>query len=163
MIVRKLKILPVEAIVRGYLTGSAWKEYQKYGTVHGIRVPEGMRESEKFEEPLFTPSTKAEQGEHDENIHPEKVKEIIGEELAGKVQRLAVELYKEASRWAEGKGIVLADTKFEFGVDENGEVVLVDEVLTPGKPFIGRMPCPCTREHRTALTSPAPQIRADSG
>jgi len=131
MRVKKLKIFPVEAIVRGYITGSAWKEYQKKGTVHGIKVPEGMKESEMFKKPLYTPSTKAEQGEHDENIHPDKVIEIIGEKHARRIEQLALELYMKAKDYAATRGIIIADTKFEFGCDENDEVVLVDEVLTP--------------------------------
>ncbi|KAI5787695.1 hypothetical protein DFH27DRAFT_486770 [Peziza echinospora] len=132
MVVRKLKVFPIEAIVRGYLTGSAWAEYVKEGTVHGIKVPAGMVESEPFAKPLFTPSTKADQGEHDENIHPDKVKEIVGEKYAARIAELAVELYTKARDHAALHGILIADTKFEFGLDtETDEVVLVDEVLTP--------------------------------
>uniref|UniRef100_A0A060TER6 Phosphoribosylaminoimidazole-succinocarboxamide synthase n=1 Tax=Blastobotrys adeninivorans TaxID=409370 RepID=A0A060TER6_BLAAD len=131
MVVRKYKILPLEAIVRGYLTGSAWSEYKKEGTVHGIKVREGMKESEAFDEPIYTPSTKAEQGEHDENIHPDEAAKIVGPELAKKVADLAVALYKAARDYALERGIIIADTKFEFGVDENDQLVLVDEVLTP--------------------------------
>ncbi|TGZ83133.1 SAICAR synthetase [Ascodesmis nigricans] len=132
MVVRKLKIFPVEAIVRGYITGSAWSEYKKQGTVHGIKVKEGLRESEAFEKPLFTPSTKAEQGEHDENIHPDKMVELVGEKYAKRIEQLAVELYTAARDYAIQRGIIIADTKFEFGLDEEtDEVVLVDEVLTP--------------------------------
>lgn len=132
MIVRKFKVFPVEAIVRGYITGSAWSEYKKSGTVHGIKVAEGLQESQEFEKPLYTPSTKAEQGEHDENIHPDKVKEMIGEEHANKIEELALALYTKAKDYARSRGIIIADTKFEFGLDEEtGEVILVDEVLTP--------------------------------
>ncbi|KAK7207534.1 hypothetical protein BZA70DRAFT_243870 [Myxozyma melibiosi] len=131
MLVRKFKILPIEAIVRGYLTGSAWKEYKSKGTVHGIKVREGMRESEAFDTPIYTPSTKAELGEHDENIHPDEAVKIIGEENAKKIAELAVKLYVKAKDYAAGRGIIIADTKFEFGVDESGNIVLVDEVLTP--------------------------------
>ncbi|EGX51913.1 hypothetical protein AOL_s00043g647 [Orbilia oligospora ATCC 24927] len=132
MIVRKFKVFPVEAIVRGYITGSAWNEYKKSGTVHGIKVAEGLQESQEFEKPLYTPSTKAEQGEHDENIHPDKVKEMIGEEHANKIEELALALYTKARDYARSRGIIIADTKFEFGLDEEtGEVILVDEVLTP--------------------------------
>ncbi|KAL2816917.1 hypothetical protein BJX63DRAFT_386674 [Aspergillus granulosus] len=132
MQVRKLRILPIEAIVRGYITGSAWNEYKKSGTVHGIPVKEGLRESEAFPDgPIYTPSTKAEQGEHDENIHPDKAAEILGE-YASKVAELAVQLYKTAHAYALTRGVIIADTKFEFGVDEEtNEVVLADEVLTP--------------------------------
>ncbi|KAI9374659.1 hypothetical protein BJX61DRAFT_540568 [Aspergillus egyptiacus] len=133
MQVRKLRILPIEAIVRGYITGSAWNEYRKSGTVHGIPVKEGLRESEAFPDgPLYTPSTKAEQGEHDENIHPDKAAEIIGEPYASTIASLAVQLYKAAHEYALTRGVIIADTKFEFGVDEEtNEVVLADEVLTP--------------------------------
>ncbi|KAK9471878.1 SAICAR synthetase [Dipodascopsis tothii] len=131
MLVQKYKILPIEAIVRGYITGSAWKEYQKEGTVHGIKVREGLREAEKLDTPLFTPSTKADQGEHDINIHPSEVPKIIGEKYAKRVEELALTLYSKAADFAAERGIIIADTKFEFGVDEAGEVVLVDEVLTP--------------------------------
>ncbi|KAL4773614.1 hypothetical protein BDW60DRAFT_18145 [Aspergillus nidulans var. acristatus] len=133
MQVRKLRILPIEAIVRGYITGSAWNEYQKTGTVHGIPVKEGLRESEAFPDgPIYTPSTKAEQGEHDENIHPDKAVEIVGEPYASRIAELAVTLYKTAHAYALTRGVIIADTKFEFGVDEEtNEVVLADEVLTP--------------------------------
>lgn len=131
MLVKKLKILPIEAIVRGYITGSAWKEYQKSGTVHGLQVPAGMQESDPFPVPLFTPSTKAEQGEHDENIHPSKVASIIGAKHAARMEQLALALYSEARDYAKTRGIIIADTKFEFGVTEQDEMVLVDEVLTP--------------------------------
>lgn len=131
LIVRKLKLIPLEVIVRGYITGSAWKEYKKLGTVHGIKVESGLVESQEFKEPIFTPSTKAEQGEHDENISPEQAAQIVGQELCGKLEKLAVELYVKAKEYAKTKGIIIADTKFEFGLDENDEIVLVDEVLTP--------------------------------
>ncbi|KAL2831240.1 hypothetical protein BDW59DRAFT_9136 [Aspergillus cavernicola] len=133
MQVRKLRILPVEAIVRGYITGSAWNEYKKSGTVHGISVKSGLRESEAFPDgPIYTPSTKAKQGEHDENIHPDQAAEIVGEPYASKVAEVAVQLYKAAHTYALTRGVIIADTKFEFGVDEEtDEVVLADEVLTP--------------------------------
>ncbi|GMM31407.1 phosphoribosylaminoimidazolesuccinocarboxamide synthase [Martiniozyma asiatica (nom. inval.)] len=131
LLVRKHTLIPLEAIVRGYITGSAWKEYKKTGTVHGLSMPEGMQESEPFPTPIFTPSTKAEQGEHDENISPEQAAEIVGKEVADKVAVKAVELYSKARDYAKTRGIVLADTKFEFGITDDGELVLVDEVLTP--------------------------------
>ncbi|KAK9389433.1 hypothetical protein V1515DRAFT_619284 [Lipomyces mesembrius] len=131
MLVRKYKILPIEAIVRGYLTGSAWKEYKTKGTVHGIKVRAGMKESEPFDIPIYTPSTKAELGEHDENIHPSEAAKIIGEENAKKVEELALKLYIKAKEYGKTKGIIIADTKFEFGIDDSENVVLVDEVLTP--------------------------------
>ncbi|KAK9453229.1 hypothetical protein V1511DRAFT_103292 [Dipodascopsis uninucleata] len=131
MLVRKYTILPIEAIVRGYLTGSAWKEYQSKGTVHGIKIREGMQESEAFDCPIYTPSTKAELGKHDENIHPSEAVKIVGEKYAKRIEELSLALYSRARDFATSKGIIIADTKFEFGVDENGQVVLVDEVLTP--------------------------------
>ena len=133
MQVRKLKIFPVEAIVRGYITGSAWAEYQKHGTVHGIDMPEGMQESQKFPEPLFTPSTKAPAGEKDENVHPSKVAELVGSaKHAARIEELSLQIFKAAQAYAAERGIIIADTKFEFGLDEEtDEVVLVDEVLTP--------------------------------
>ncbi|ODV93150.1 hypothetical protein PACTADRAFT_72243 [Pachysolen tannophilus NRRL Y-2460] len=132
LLVRKLKLIPLEVIVRGYITGSAWSEYKKTKTVHGLKIEnENLVESEQFPKPLFTPSTKAEQGEHDENISPEKAAEIAGKEIAEKVGKLAIELYTKARDYATTKGIIIADTKFEFGLDENNEIVLVDEALTP--------------------------------
>ncbi len=133
MQVRKYKIFPIEAIVRGYITGSAWKEYQKSGTVHGIPVAAGLKECEQFPGgAMYTPSTKAEAGANDENIHPSKAAEIVGEKYAKRIEELALSLYKAARDYALERGIIIADTKFEFGLDEGtDEVVLVDEVLTP--------------------------------
>lgn len=131
MQVRNLKILPLESIVRGYITGSAWSEYRESGTVHAMRVPAALRESEKLATPMWTPSTKAEMGAHDENISAERAAEIIGVEYAEKVRGLSLRIYEVAAAYAESKGVIIADTKFEFGVDERGDVVLVDEVLTP--------------------------------
>ena len=131
IMVNKLEILPVEAIVRGYITGSGWKEYKKQGTVCDIPLPEGLEESEQLAEPLYTPSTKAEQGEHDENIHPDKAAEILGAERAAAIADMAIGLYKKAAEFASTKGIIIADTKFEFGEDADGSLVLIDEALTP--------------------------------
>ncbi|KAL1887861.1 Bifunctional purine biosynthetic protein ade1 [Ceratocystis pirilliformis] len=133
MTVRRLKIFPVEAIVRGYISGSAWAEYKAKGTVHSIAVPAGMQQSQKFAEPLFTPSTKAEQGEKDENIHPSEVAALVGgEKYAKRIEELALALYSAAAEYALERGIIIADTKFEFALDEKtDEVVLADEVLTP--------------------------------
>lgn len=131
LLVRKHKLIPLEAIVRGYITGSAWKEYQKLGTVHGLPAPEGLLESEVLPTPIFTPSTKAEQGEHDENISPAQAAKIVGEDVCEKVSEKAIELYTKARDYAKTRGIILADTKFEFGITDDGELVLVDEVLTP--------------------------------
>jgi phosphoribosylaminoimidazole-succinocarboxamide synthase len=132
MQVRRLRILPIESIVRGYITGSGWAEYKKQGTVNGIAMPAGLIEGQKLPAPLWTPSTKAEMGDKDENISPEKAREIIGDKaIAARVEELSLQIYEAAAARAEKVGIVLADTKFEFGLDEKDEVVLVDEVLTP--------------------------------
>ncbi|NLD13485.1 MAG: phosphoribosylaminoimidazolesuccinocarboxamide synthase [Gammaproteobacteria bacterium] len=131
VVVKRLKPVPVEAIVRGYLVGSGWKEYQASGTVCGIRLPEGLQEASRLPEPIFTPSTKAEVGDHDENISYARCEEIIGKELAAKVREAALRLYQAAADYALGQGIIIADTKFEFGLDENGTLTLMDEVLTP--------------------------------
>ncbi len=131
MLVKKLKMLPVECIVRGYITGSGWKSYKENGTVCGITLPENLQESEKLPMPIFTPSTKAEIGNHDENISFEQVCEMIGEELATKLRDKTIEVYSKCAEYAASRGVIIADTKFEFGLDENGELVLGDEVLTP--------------------------------
>jgi len=131
MRVRKLKIFPVECIVRGYLVGSGYKEYQKTGELKGIKLPEGLKFGAKLPEPLFTPSTKAEIGEHDENISYERMVEIIGKEHAEILRDKSLEMFKKGSEYAESKGILIADSKFEFGMDENGEIYIADEVLTP--------------------------------
>lgn len=130
MIVKKAKVLPVECIVRGYLSGSAWREYRERGEVCGLKLPEGLRESERLPEPIFTPSTKAELGKHDINISFEEMKKIIGESLADAVRTISLKLYQKAHAYALKRGIIIADTKFEFGLYE-GRLILVDEVLTP--------------------------------
>ncbi|UCD70634.1 MAG: phosphoribosylaminoimidazolesuccinocarboxamide synthase [Syntrophobacterales bacterium] len=130
MWVRKAEPLPVECVVRGYLSGSGWGEYQKRGEVCGIRLREGLVESSKLEESIFTPATKAEAGAHDENISLEQVMELVGKERAERVKAVSVSLYQRASEMAEKKGIIIADTKFEFGIAE-GKLLLIDEVLTP--------------------------------
>ena len=129
--VRKLKALPVEAIVRGYLVGSGWKEYKKTGTVCGISLPAGLREADRLPEPVFTPSTKAEMGTHDENISFDRAAELLGRDLAQQVRQASLAIYREAAEYALKRGIIIADTKFEFGLDENGKLILIDEVLTP--------------------------------
>jgi len=132
MLVIKTKPLPVECIVRGYITGSGWKEYQKSESVCGLKLPSGLLESAKLKSPIFTPSTKAEEGEHDENITFEQTVELIGEDLSRKVREVSIALYTKARNIAEQKGIIIADTKFEFGLDEqSGELILIDEALTP--------------------------------
>jgi phosphoribosylaminoimidazole-succinocarboxamide synthase len=130
--VRKLEMYPVECVVRGYLSGSGWREYQETGEVCGIALPEGLQQCDKLPEPIFTPATKAEVGEHDENIDLERAAEILGDDaLAEELQRLSIEIYDHAARHAADKGIILADTKFEFGKSPGAEIVLADEVLTP--------------------------------
>jgi len=131
LVVKRLKPLPIEAIVRGYLVGSGWKEYQRDGSVCGIPLPAGLREADKLPQPLFTPSTKAEIGQHDENISFEKTVELIGRPLAEQVRDAAIRLYQEAADYAATKGIIVADTKFEFGQDATGKLYLIDEALTP--------------------------------
>jgi phosphoribosylaminoimidazole-succinocarboxamide synthase len=129
VVVKKLKPLPIEAVVRGYVIGSGWKDYQKSGKICGIELPQGLQQAQKLPQPIFTPATKAESG-HDENISFEQVEKLIGAEIARKVRDISIRLYKEASEYAATKGIIIADTKFEFGLNENKELVLIDEVLT---------------------------------
>ena len=138
MMCKKLEMLPVECVVRGYLAGSGWASYQENGTACGIKLPEGLQESSKLPEPIYTPSTKAELGDHDENITFEQSIDVLekiypgkGEYYAAKIKDCTIELYKKCEEYALSKGIIIADTKFEFGLDENGEVVLGDEMLTP--------------------------------
>jgi phosphoribosylaminoimidazole-succinocarboxamide synthase len=130
MLVAKAETIPVECIARGYITGSGWKDYRKTGKVCGIPLREGYKQAEKLDEPLFTPSTKADVGIHDENISFEKAVEMIGREKAERVKELTLKVYTTAADYAATKGIILADTKFEFGV-KDGEVILIDEILTP--------------------------------
>ena len=131
IVVKKLRPLPVEAIVRGYLIGSGWKDYQKTGSVCGIALPENLRQADKLPEAIFTPSTKAEMGEHDENISFEQTVDLLGENIANRVRDLSLQIYTEAADYARGRGIIIADTKFEFGLDENDELHIIDEALTP--------------------------------
>jgi phosphoribosylaminoimidazole-succinocarboxamide synthase len=131
VVVKKLKALPIEAIVRGYLVGSGWKEYKTKGTVCGITLPTGLQEASKLPAPIFTPSSKAAVGEHDENISIAQVEALIGKEMAAQVARVAIQLYTEAAEYALTKGIIIADTKFEFGLDNNDVLHVMDEVLTP--------------------------------
>ena len=135
---KKLKMLPIECIVRGYITGSGWASYKENGTVCGIKLPEGLQESEKLPEPIYTPSTKAEVGDHDENISYERSIEVLekafpgkGEYYATKIKDCTITLYKKCAEYALSKGIIIADTKFEFGLDEDGNVVIGDEMFTP--------------------------------
>jgi phosphoribosylaminoimidazole-succinocarboxamide synthase len=131
IVVRKLKALPVEAIVRGYLIGSGWKDYQKTGAVCGIPLPAGLALADRLPEPIFTPSTKAELGTHDENIDFAQAEKLLGADIAAQVRDISLRIYEDAAAYALGRGIIIADTKFEFGLDENGRVVLIDEALTP--------------------------------
>jgi phosphoribosylaminoimidazole-succinocarboxamide synthase len=131
MLVQRLRPLPVEAVVRGYLAGSGWKEYQESQAVCGVTLPPGLKNASKLPEPIYTPAHKAEMGEHDENISFEKTMELVGAELAAKIRDISIALYKTASEIALKKGIIIADTKFEFGLDPQGRLVLMDEVLTP--------------------------------
>lgn len=131
MVVRKLKPLPVEAIVRGYLIGSGWKDYQRSGTICGIELPPGLVQADKLPQPIFTPSTKAAVGAHDININFQQTCDLMGEDLARQVRGLSLKIYTEAAAYALERGIIIADTKFEFGVDESGVIHLIDEVLTP--------------------------------
>ena len=131
MVVRKLNPLKIEAVVRGYIIGSGWKDYQKTGRVCGIKLPAGLREAEQLPEMIFTPATKAPAGSHDENISFAEAETIVGAELVAKVRAVSIRLYSEAATYAKARGIIIADTKFEFGVDDKGGLVLIDEILTP--------------------------------
>ena len=131
IVVKKLSPLPVEAIVRGYIIGSGWKDYQRSGTVCGIELPAGLQQAQQLPEPIFTPSTKAEAGEHDENISFAETVSLLGAGLADKVRSLSLTIYRQAAEYAAERGIIIADTKLEFGFDGNGELYLIDEVLTP--------------------------------
>ncbi len=132
LLVERLDMFPVECVVRGYITGSGWKDYQATGEVCGIELPEGLQESQQLPEPIFTPATKAEVGDHDENVDFDRAAEIVGDrELMGRLRDVSIELYSFAADHARERGVILADTKFEFGLDDDGELVLGDEVLTP--------------------------------
>ena len=131
MLVKRLRPIPVEAVVRGYLAGSGWVEYQQSQSVCGVPLPAGLKNASQLPEPIFTPAAKAAVGEHDENISYEQVVKVVGPDLAAKIKKISIEIYKEAAAFALTKGIIIADTKFEFGLDENGTLTLMDEVLTP--------------------------------
>ncbi len=131
LVVRKLRPLPVEAIVRGYLIGSGWKDYQRSGGVCGIQLPEGLEQAAKLPEAIYTPSTKADIGDHDENISFEETVKLLGQELAEQVRDVSIRIYTECAAYALEKGIIIADTKFEFGLDQDDNLVLIDEILTP--------------------------------
>ena len=131
IVTRRLQPLPVEAVVRGYLIGSGWRDYQETGQVCGIELPAGLEQAAKLPEPLFTPATKAEAGDHDENISFEAVEQLIGADLAAQVRDVSMQIYERAAEYALGRGIIIADTKFEFGQDDDGRLYIIDEILTP--------------------------------
>jgi phosphoribosylaminoimidazole-succinocarboxamide synthase len=131
LVVKRLRPLPIEAVVRGYLIGSGWRDYLNSGHVCGIQLPDGLRRSEKLPTPIFTPASKAEAGDHDENIDFQQVVELIGEKLANRVRKVSIEIYQRAASYALQRGIIIADTKFEFGLDDEGRLHLIDEALTP--------------------------------
>jgi phosphoribosylaminoimidazole-succinocarboxamide synthase len=131
VVVRKLKALPIEAVVRGYLIGSGWKDYKRERAVCGIKLPDGLQLADRLPEPIFTPSTKAAVGDHDTNIRFGQVTDLLGRELAHRVRAVSIEMYAQAADYARERGIIIADTKFEFGLDSNGELVMIDEALTP--------------------------------
>jgi phosphoribosylaminoimidazole-succinocarboxamide synthase len=131
LVVKRLQPLPIEAVVRGYLIGSGWRDYQATGAVCGIDLPGGLEQAEKLQTPLFTPATKAEAGEHDVNISFEEVEELVGPQLAQRVRDVSIAIYRRASDYARDRAIIIADTKFEFGLDDDGRLFLIDEVLTP--------------------------------
>jgi phosphoribosylaminoimidazole-succinocarboxamide synthase len=148
-IVRKAKPLPVEAVVRGYLVGSGWEEYRRSGTVCGQRLPEGLRQADKLPEAIFTPSTKAPIGQHDQNISFAEVEKTLGAQLAGRVRDLSLAVYRFGAEWAERRGIIIADTKFEFGLID-GELLLIDEVMTPDSSRFWPQ-----SEYRTGISPPS--------
>ena len=131
IIVKKLKPLPIESVVRGYIIGSAWSDYKKNKKICGIELPDNLQKAQKLPQIIFTPATKANSGDHDENINYQKTESIIGEDLASKIKEISIKIYKRASIYARSKGIIIADTKFEFGQDSNGKLYLIDEILTP--------------------------------
>ena len=150
MVVRKFKPLMIEAVVRGYIIGSGWKDYQKTGMVCGIKLPAGLKEAEKLPEVIFTPATKAPAGQHDENISFAEAEKIVGAEMAAKVRAISIQLYSEAAVYAKTKGIIIADTKFEFGIDEAGKLFLIDEILTPDSSRFWP-----AAEYRTGISPPS--------
>jgi phosphoribosylaminoimidazole-succinocarboxamide synthase len=150
MVVRKFTPLMIEAVVRGYIIGSGWKDYQKTGMVCGIKLPPGLKEAEKLPEVIFTPATKAPAGQHDENISYEEAVKIVGADLAAQVKKISIQLYSEAADYARSKGIIIADTKFEFGVDASGKLYLIDEILTPDSSRFWP-----AAEYRTGISPPS--------
>ena len=150
MVVRKFTPLMIEAVVRGYIIGSGWKDYQKTGMVCGIKLPAGLKEAAKLPEIIFTPATKAPAGQHDENISYAEAEKIVGAELAAKVRAVAIQLYSEAAEYAKTKGVIIADSKFEFGVDAAGKLFLIDEILTPDSSRFWP-----AAEYRTGISPPS--------
>ena len=150
MVVRKLKPLLIEAVVRGYIIGSGWSDYQKTGAVCGIKLPAGLKQAEKLPQPIFTPASKAPAGQHDENITYAEAEKTVGRALAAKVRDISIRLYSEAAEYAATRGIIIADTKFEFGVDHDGELVLIDEILTPDSSRFWP-----AAEYRTGISPPS--------
>jgi phosphoribosylaminoimidazole-succinocarboxamide synthase len=150
MVVRKLKPLLVEAVVRGYLIGSGWKDYQDTGAVCGIALPPGLAQAQKLPEPIFTPASKAPAGQHDENITYAEVEKLVGADMAARVRDVSIALYKRAAEFAAQRGIIIADTKFEFGTDDRGELVLIDEALTPDSSRFWP-----AAEYRTGISPPS--------
>jgi phosphoribosylaminoimidazole-succinocarboxamide synthase len=150
MVVRKFKPLMIEAVVRGYIIGSGWKDYQKSGTVCGIKLPPGLKEAEQLPEVIFTPATKAPAGQHDENISYAEAEKIVGAEHAARARAVSIQLYSEAAAYAKRKGIIIADTKFEFGTDEAGKLFLIDEILTPDSSRFWP-----ASEYRTGMSPPS--------
>ena len=150
MVVRKFTPLMIEAVVRGYLIGSGWKDYQKTGMVCGIKLPPGLKEAQQLPEVIFTPATKAPAGQHDENISYEEAAKIVGADLAAQVKKISIQLYSEAADYARSKGIIIADTKFEFGVDQAGKLYLIDEILTPDSSRFWP-----AAEYRTGMSPPS--------
>jgi phosphoribosylaminoimidazole-succinocarboxamide synthase len=150
MVVRRLQPLKIEAVVRGYIIGSGWKDYQKTGAVCGIKLPAGLKEAQQLPEVIFTPATKAPAGEHDENISFAEAESVVGAGLAAKVRAVSIQLYSEAAAYAKTRGIIIADTKFEFGTDENGKLILIDEILTPDSSRFWP-----AAEYRTGISPPS--------
>jgi phosphoribosylaminoimidazole-succinocarboxamide synthase len=150
IIARRLRPLPIEAVVRGYLIGSGWRDYQQTGQVCGIELPQGLPQAAKLPQPLFTPATKADAGDHDDNISFETVKQMIGDDLAEQVRDVSLRIYKRAAEYALGRGIIIADTKFEFGQDEQGQLYIIDEILTPDSSRFWPL-----SEYRTGISPPS--------
>ena len=150
MVVRKFQPLMIEAVVRGYIIGSGWSDYQKTGAICGIKLPAGLKQAEKLPQPIFTPASKAPAGQHDENITYGDTEKIVGAELAAQVRAMSIKLYSEAAEYARGKGIIIADTKFEFGTDSSGKLYLIDEALTPDSSRFWP-----AGQHRTGISPPS--------